>query len=183
MRRVAVVAVLALAACQHPAPTPAPQPAADTTATHPAPDTVQKGWTAGNLVIGDGVVVVRARYGGRVFVGVGTASRTIAFTFDADQVDQFVDDVRAMLPPHRSTGHPTPILQEKESSRAMSFARVGKGANATYHFYFADEQLQGFAVPSTVAEAKGLLAALVRGAIVAHEATPDKPAPPPTPTH
>lgn len=137
-------------------------------------------------MIGDGVVVVRARYGGRVYVGAGTSTRTIALTFDADQIDQFVSDARAILPPRQPGNHPTPVMQEKASDRSMSFSRVGKGAKATYHFYFADEQLQGFMLPSTVTEAKALLAALVRGAIVAHEATPDKPTPTtptPAPAH
>jgi hypothetical protein len=182
-RAVVAIASLALAGCQHvsmgaaPLPAPAMGPvgpdsttAADTT---PKPDTTtQRGWTAGNLAVGTGVVVVRARYGGRVFVGAGTADHTIALTFTAPDVEQFVTDARALLPPHAVTNQPTPVVTETGSSRAMSLSRVGRGTKTTYHFYFADEALHGFPLPTTVVEAKAVLAALARGAAIAREATP-----------
>jgi hypothetical protein len=178
-----LMSTLAMAACHHaappPAPPPAPTPPADSTAAAappapatPAPDTTARGWTAGNLTVGNGVVVVRARYGGRVYVGAGTATNTIALTFAADDVDQFVTDARALLPPKPAKDQPTPVLSEPGSNRAMSFSRAGRGVKATYHFYFADENLHGFPLPATVTEAKGVLNALARGAAIAREATP-----------
>jgi hypothetical protein len=166
--------------CQHRAPTPAPTPAlpADTTAAAapppaaPAPDTTARGWTAGNIAVGTGVVIVRARYGGRVFLGAGTADHTIALTFTAADVDQFVADARTLLPPHAAAKAPTPVLTEPGSTRAMSFSRVRQGKATTYHFYFADESLHGFPLPATAIEAKAVLGALTRGATIAREATP-----------
>jgi hypothetical protein len=176
-RAVACLSLVAIAACQHHAPAPPPAPAADTTAAAappppPAPDTTARGWTAGNLAVGTGVVIVRARYGGRVFVGAGTADHTIALTFAASDVEQFVADARTLLPPHALPKAPTPVLTEPGSTRAMSFSRVRQGKATTYHFYFADESLHGFPLPATVVETKAVLGALARGAAIAREATP-----------
>jgi hypothetical protein len=176
------IACLALVGCQHVitgAPAPpllAPRPDSVTAGppppATPAPDTTARGWTAGNLAIGDGVVIVRARYGGRVFVGAGTATNTIALTFTADDVEQFVADARSLLPPRPVINQPTPVVTEPGSGRAMSLSRVGRGKKTTYHFYFADEALRGFPLPATVIEAKAVLAAMARGAAIAREATP-----------
>jgi hypothetical protein len=177
----AAVGCLCLVGCQHHVPASAPAPQADTTAaaappttTPPAsaPDTTARGWTAGNLAVGTGVLVVRARYGSRVFVGAGTPDNTIALTFAAADIDQFVADARALLPPHPVAKAPAPVLTEPGSQRAMSFSRVGRGKATTYHFYFADENLHGFPLPATVIEAKAVLRALARGATIAREATP-----------
>jgi hypothetical protein len=158
------------------APLPGPHVAADTTAEAPhppAPDTTVQGWHAGNLAVGAGVMIIRARYGGRVYVGAGDATHTIALTFNANDVDQFVLDARALLPPNPTTNAPTPVLTEPGSSRALSFARVRhRGQPTTYHFYFADESLHGFPLPATLVESKAVLTALARGARIAHEATP-----------
>jgi hypothetical protein len=173
------LACVAIVGCQHqapkPAPQPAPAPAPDTTAatpTQPAPDTTVHGWSAGNLAVGNAVMIIRARYGGRVYVGAGDSSHTIALTFDANDVDQFVQDARALLPPHPVTNEPAPILTEPGSSRALSFSRIHHGKTTTYHFYFADEALRGFPIPATLVESKAVLTALARGAQIAHEATP-----------
>jgi hypothetical protein len=182
-RRALAIACLALVGCQHVmtgaatppllAPRPDSVPTAPPPPATPAPDTTStRGWTAGNLAIGDGVVIVRARYGGRVFVGAGTATNTIALTFTAADVEQFVAEARTLLPPHPVIDQPTPIVTEPGSSRAMSLSRVGRGKKTTFHFYFADEALRGFPLPATVIEAKAVLAAMARGAAIAREATP-----------
>jgi hypothetical protein len=175
-----LLAALAVAACHpqgRPAPAPTPhQPDStatqDTTKTTAKPDTAPHDWTAGALAIGDAVVIVRARYGERVYVGAGDSTHTIALTFNAPDVDQFVSDARALLPPHPSSNAPTPVLNEPGSNRAMSFSRIRQGKTWSYHFYFADEALHGFPVPTTLTEARSILAALTRGAAIAHEATP-----------
>jgi hypothetical protein len=182
-RAVAVLFLtLAVAACHsqgRPAPAPAPSQsdsttAHDTTKTTTKPDSAPHDWTAGALAIGDAVIIVRARYGERVYVGAGDSTHTIALTFNADDVTQFVSDAKALLPPHPSSNAPTPVLNEPGSNRAMSFSRVhqGKGKTWSYHFYFADEALHGFPVPTTLTEARSILAALTRGAAISHEATP-----------
>jgi hypothetical protein len=118
-------------------------------------------------------MIIRPRYGGRVYVGAGDATHTIALTFDANDVDQFVLDARALLPPTPAAKAPTPILTEPGSSRAMSFTRLRqRGKPTTYHFYFADESLRGFPLPATLVESRAVLTALARGARIAHEATP-----------
>lgn len=181
MRRIGLlIACTTLVACQHvgtgPAPFPSPHVANDTIAQAPpapAPDTGVKGWTAGNLTVGDGVMIIRARYGGRVFVGAGDATHTIALTFTAEDIDEFVLAARALLPPHPATKAPTPLVTEPGSNRAMSFTRVHhRGEPTTYHFYFADETLHGFPLPATLVESKAVLTALAHGAQIAHEATP-----------
>jgi hypothetical protein len=179
MRRPALLlAATAIVGCQHKAPAPAPAPALaptpDTTAAtpQPAPDTGVRGWSAGNLTVGNAAIIIRARYGGRVYVGAGDANHTIALTFDASAVDEFVLEARTLLPPHPATDQPTPIVAEQGSTRAMSFSRIRHGKTTAYHFYFADEALRGFPVPATLPECKAILTALARGAQIAHEATP-----------
>jgi hypothetical protein len=182
MRRAAAVLFAVLTACHaqgRPARPPAPvtpdsTSTKDTTAAKP--DTAAHDWTAGALAIGDAVVIVRARYGERVYVGAGDSTHTIALTFNADDVNQFVADARALLPPHPDAKAPTPVLNEPGSNRAMSFSRIRQGKTWSYHFYFADESLHGFPVPTTLLEARSILAALTRGAAIAREATPLTPA-------
>jgi len=164
-----------LGGCAHPAapPPPAPAPVAA------APDTTVRGWTVGNLAVGTAVVVVRARYGGRVYLGVGTAAATMALTFTAADVDRFVADARALIASRATDPQPVPTLTEPGSGRALSFSRLRRRGVSSYHFFFADETLHGFPLPATLVEAKAVLSALARGAATAREATPSSPAPRP----
>jgi len=168
----AVVLAGAGGCAHHAAPAPAPAPPAPVSA---APDTTVRGWTVGNLAVGTAVVVVRARYGGRVYLGVGTATATMALTFTAADVDRFVADARALLAARTPGRQPVPSLAEPGSGRAMSFSRVRHAGASTYHFFFADETLRGFPLPATVVEARAVLSALARGAATAREATPSSP--------
>lgn len=154
------------------------QPAAATAATPSQPDTSANSWAAANLAIGDGVFIVRAHYGGRVYVGAGDATQTMTLQVDADAVDDFVRETRAFLPPkkpHRDA--PPPVLEEPKSGRTMSFGRHVYAGEARYRFFFSDDRAGGFSLPATLTETRAILAGLTRGAALTREAQSGKKAP------
>lgn len=146
---------------------------------HPAqaqPASAEQVRPVANLVIGDGVMVVKAAPAKVVYVGAGSANRTVAFTFDAAAVDEFVAAAQAVvrrgsgaLPPHTPD---RPVLQELSSGRALSMSRHieghGRSANVSYHFFVADERLSGFTLPANAVETKSILQALHRAARAAN---------------
>jgi hypothetical protein len=133
---------------------------------------------AANLAIGDGVFIVRAHYGGRVYVGAGDATQTMTLQVDADAVDDFVAETRAMLPPRKPRrDKPPPVLEEPKSGRTMSFGRHVAGGQAAYRFFFSDDRLGGFSLPATLTETKAILAGLTRGAALARQAQTDHKSP------
>jgi hypothetical protein len=152
-------------------------PRSDSTRTRPDSATRKADsasqWMAANLAIGDGVFIVRAHYGGRVYVGAGDATQTMTMQVDADAVDDFVAETRAFLPPkkpHRDT--PPPVLEEPKSGRTMSFGRHVYGGQTRYRFFFSDDRAGGFSLPATLTETRAMLAGLTRGAALAREAQP-----------
>ena len=153
------------------------QPAAAKTAIPNPPDTVSQ-WQAANLAIGDGVFIVRAHYGGRVYVGAGDATQTLTMQVDADAVDDFVAETRTWLPPKKPRRDaPPPVLEEPKSGRTMSFGRHIYGGEAHYRFFFSDDRAGGFSLPATLTETRAMLAGLARGAALAREAQPGTKAP------
>lgn len=207
MRRFARAAsVVALVACGHHAPPPitgattaaapsAPAAYADTAAAWAGlharsdsarvrvrpdsspPDTTSQ-WQAANLAIGDGVFIVRAHFGGRVYVGAGDATQTMTMQVDADAVDDFVAETRTWLPPKKPRRNaPPPVLEEPKSGRTMSFGRHIYGGEAHYRFFFSDDRAGGFSLPATLTETRAMLAGLARGAALAREAQPGAKAP------
>ena len=136
------------------------------------PDTASQ-WMAANLAIGDGVFIVRARYGGMVYVGAGNATQTATMQLDAGAIDDFVGEVRDWLPPRKPRKDaPPPVVQESKSGRAISFGRRIYGGQAHYRFFFADDRGGGFSLPATLTETRAMLAGLARGAALAREAQP-----------
>ena len=202
MRFAAVALLLGSAACGHHAPPPAQAPTitvaappkyedttaawaglhhradsgrvrADSAAQPPAPTDTVAQWQAANLAIGDGVFLVRAHYGGRVYVGAGDASQTMTMQVDADAVNDFVTEVRTWLPPKKPRHNaPPPVLEEPKSGRTMSFGRHITGGEAHYRFFFSDDRAGGFSLPATLTETRAMLAGLARGAAMAREAQP-----------
>jgi hypothetical protein len=146
--------------------------AAGTIAPHDsASGNAEKEWQAANLAIGDGVFIVRAHYGGRVYVGAGDATQTMTLMVDADAVDDFVNETRAFLPPKKpGRDAPPPVLEEPRSGRTMSFGRHVYSGQARYRFFFSDDRLGGFSLPATLTETRAILAGLKRGATLAREA-------------
>jgi hypothetical protein len=140
--------------------------------------------TVANLVVGDGVMVIKAGPGKHVYVGAaGAATRTVTLTLDAAAVDDFVVDARALvargtrpLPPHASD---RPEIQETESPRALSVTRHVERAHAaavvTYHIFVSDEKLGGFALSTSPVEMQAILLAFHRAARAANvlSAPPD----------
>jgi hypothetical protein len=151
--------------------------AASTAATPSRPDTASQ-WQAANLAIGDGVFIVRAHYGGRVYVGAGDATQTMTMQVDADAVDDFVAETRTWLPPKKPRRNaPPPVLEEPKSGRTMSFGRHIYAGEAHYRFFFSDDRAGGFSLPATLTETRAMLAGLARGAALAREAQPGAKAP------
>jgi hypothetical protein len=131
---------------------------------------------AASLAIGDGVFIVRAHYGGRVYVGAGDATQTMTMQVDADAVDDFVTETRAFLPPRKPRRDtPPPVLEEPKSGRTMSFGRHVNGGLTRYRFFFSDDRAGGFSLPATLTETRAMLAGLTRGAALAREAQPAAP--------
>ena len=128
-------------------------------------------WNAANLAIGDGVFIVRAHYGGRVYVGVGNATQTMTMQVDADAVDDFVREIRTFLPPKKPRRDaPPPVLEEPKSGRTMSFGRHVYSGQTRYRFFFSDDRAGGFSLPATLTETRAILSGLTRGAELAREA-------------
>lgn len=157
----------------HHRPDSAAQPATAPSAPTPKADTVNQ-WMAANLAIGDdGVFIVRAHYGGRVYVGAGNATQTITMQVDAGAIDDFVAETRDWLPPKKPRRDaPPPVLQEAKSGRAISFGRHIYGGQPHYRFFFSDDRGGGFSLQATLTEARAMLNGLARGATLAREAQP-----------
>jgi hypothetical protein len=148
-----------------------PDSAKPDSATHKADSSAQ--WMAASLAIGDGVFIVRAHYGGRVYVGAGDATQTMTMQVDADAVDDFVAETRTFLPPKKPRRDaPPPVLEEPKSGRTISFGRHVYGGQARYRFFFSDDRAGGFSLPATLTETRAMLAGLARGAALAREARP-----------
>lgn len=145
--------------------------ARSTAVAPPVADSTNAEWQAASLAIGDGVFIVRAHYGGRVYIGAGDATQTMTLMVDADAVDDFVAEIRTFLPPKKPRrDQPPPALEEPKSGRTMSFGRHITGGQAHYRFFFSDDRQGGFSLPATLTETKAMLAGLSRGATLARQA-------------
>jgi hypothetical protein len=141
-----------------------------------------------NLIVGDGVMVVKAGPEKHVYVGAaGADTHTVTLTFDAGSVDDFVGDAQALvargtrpLPTHASD---RPELEESASPRALSVTRHVDRAHGTqtvsYHVFVSDDKLGGFTIVTTPAEMRSILLALHKAARAAYAAS----APPDTTHH
>jgi hypothetical protein len=141
-----------------------------------------------NLVVGDGVMVLKAGPDRRVYAGVaGADTRTVTLTFDAGAVDDFVADVHALVArgtrPLAAHASDRPEIQESESTRALSVTRhidrVKGQPVLSYHIFVSDDKLGGFTLVTTPVEIRSILLALHRAARAAYAAS----APPPDTTH
>jgi hypothetical protein len=134
--------------------------------------------TIANLVIGDGVMVVKAAPGKRVYVGAASSTRTVTLTFDAGAVDEFVAEAQALvtlgahrLPPRTID---RPMLEEQPSARALSVTRqvlhggARPPAHLSYHFFVSDDRLGGFTLAATPAETTAILLSLHRASRAAY---------------
>lgn len=134
--------------------------------------------TVANLVIGDGVMVVKAAAGKRVYVGAASSTRTVTLTFDAAAVDEFVAESQALVSlgtqPLSSHRIDRPVLEEQASGRALSVTRqlprrrVHPPTHVGYHFFVSDDRLGGFTLAATAAETKAILLALHRASRAAY---------------
>jgi hypothetical protein len=141
-----------------------------------------------NLVVGDGVMVVKAGPEKHVYVGAaGADTRTVTLTFDAGAVDDFVGDAQSLvsrgtrpLPAHASD---RPEIEESATPRALSVTRHldrAQGAQTvSYHVFVSDDKLGGFTIVATPVEMRSILLALHKAARAAYAAS----APPDTTHH
>jgi hypothetical protein len=146
-----------------------------------------------NLIVGDGVMVIKAGPEKHVYAGVaGADTRTVTLTFDAGAVDDFVADAEALVArgtrPLAAHTSDRPEIQETESTRALSLTRHMEPVHSaqvhgaqvlTYHLFVSDDKLGGFTLVTTPAEIRSILLALHRGARAAFAAS----APPDTTHH
>jgi hypothetical protein len=137
-----------------------------------------------NLIIGDGVMVIKAGTGKHVYIGAaGSATRTVTLTLDAGSVDAFVADAQALVargtrpvPAHTSD---RPEIEEMGSTRALSVTRhVDRAHGAVtlnYHIFVSDDRLGGFALSASPVEMRSILLAFHRAAQAANalSAPPD----------
>jgi hypothetical protein len=141
-----------------------------------------------NLIVGDGVMVIKAGPEKHVYVGAaGADTHTVTLTFDAGSVDDFVGDAQALvargsrpLPAHTAD---RPMIEESASPRALSVTRYVERAHGTqtvsYHVFVSDDKLGGFTIVTTPAEMRSILLALHKAARAAYAAS----APPDTTHH
>jgi hypothetical protein len=141
-----------------------------------------------NLVVGDGVMVLKAGPDKHVYAGVaGADTRTVTLTFDAGAVDDFVADAQVLVArgirPLAAHASDRPEIQESESTRALSVTRhidrVKGEPVLSYHVFVSDDKLGGFTLVTTPVEIRSILLALHRAARAAYAAS----APPPDTTH
>jgi hypothetical protein len=154
-------------------------------ATGPAAAQVQP---IANLVVGDGVMVVKAGPEKHVYVGAaGGYTHTVTLTFDAGAVDDFVGDAQALVArgtrPLAAHASDRPEIEESASPRALSVTRhVDRAQGAqmlSYHVFVSDDKLGGFTIVTTPAEMRSILLALHKAARVSYAAS----APPDTTHH
>jgi hypothetical protein len=141
-----------------------------------------------NLVVGDGVMVLKAGPDKHVYAGVaGADTRTVTLTFDAGAVDDFVADAQVLVArgtrPLAAHASDRPEIQESESTRALSVTRhidrVKGQPVLSYHVFVSDDKVDGFTLVTTPVEIRSILLALHRAARAAYAAS----APPPDTTH
>ena len=141
-----------------------------------------------NLVVGDGVMVVKAGPEKHVYVGAaGADTHTVTLTFDAGAVDDFVGDAQALVArgarPLSAHTSDRPEIEEAASPRALSVTRRVDRAHGeqtvSYHVFVSDDKLGGFTIVTTPAEMRSILLALHKAARAAYAAS----APPPDTTH
>ncbi len=141
-----------------------------------------------NLVVGDGVMVLKAGPDKHVYAGVsGPDTRTATLMFDAGAVDDFVADAQVLVArgtrPLAAHASDRPEIQESESTRALSVTRhidrVKGEPVLSYHVFVSDDKLSGFTLVTTPVEIRSILLALHRAARAAYAAS----APPPDTTH
>lgn len=129
-----------------------------------------------NLVVGDGVMVIKAATGRHVYVGAGSPTRAMTLTFESAAVDEFVAETQALvlvgagtIPAHTIN---RPVLEERGTGRALSVTRhlilIRGVPHLSYHFFAADERLTGFTLSATPVETKAILQAFHRGARTAN---------------
>lgn len=137
-----------------------------------------------NLVIGDGVMVIKAGTEKHVYIGAaGSTTRTVTLTLGAAAVDDFVADAQALVargtrpfPAHASD---RPEIEEAGTTRALSVTRhVDRAHGAvvlTYHIFVSDDRLGGFPLSATPVEMRSILLAFHRAARTANalSAPPD----------
>jgi hypothetical protein len=141
-----------------------------------------------NLVVGDGVLVLKAGPDKHVYAGVaGADTRTVTLTLDAGAVDDFVADAQVLVArgtrPLAAHASDRPEIQESESTRALSLTRhidrVKGQPVLSYHIFVSDDKLDGFTLVTTPVEIRSILLALHRAARAAYAAS----APPPDTAH
>ena len=129
-----------------------------------------------DLVVGDGVMVIKAGTGKLVYIGIGSATTTSTVTVPASAVDEFVAETQTIV--RLGTRRlPTqvldrPVLEEGTTGRALSVTRHierpqrprAARPSVEYHFFVSDEHLRGFTIPATPVETKAVLLALHRAA-------------------
>lgn len=126
-----------------------------------------------NLIVGDGVVVVKSARDGRVYIGAGTAAHTTALVVRGTAAREFASEVQAIVrlgtrrfPPHLMD---QPVLQADTTAHALSLTRhldrVHGRTILTYHVFVSDDRLSGFVLVATPTETKALVSALQRAAV------------------
>jgi len=115
-----------------------------------------------NLAVGNAAVVVKSGRDHTVYVGASSPTRTVALVLLPTAVDQFVADARTVLLAPRTLDRA--VLNDKSGTGSVSLSRVTTKHRATYHFFFSDDPLTGFALPATPAEVRSVMLALHRAA-------------------
>jgi hypothetical protein len=139
--------------------------------------------TIAKLAIGDGVVIVNARRGGRVEVGAGARGHTVELALEAHAARQWADSTATILARQARTRRGKEVLYRSSveepgtSGAGMSFTRRVRGKRSVYRLFFADRQFGGFSIDVSRTETRALINALRKAAAVARRPRPKLPRP------
>ncbi len=128
-----------------------------------------------NLAVGNGAVVVKSGRDHTVYMGASSPTRTVALVLLPTAVDQFVADARTVLVAPRTLDRA--VLSDKNGTGSVSLSRVAAKGRATYHFFFSDDPLTGFALAATPVEVRAVMLALHRAARAASARPEQGPSP------
>jgi hypothetical protein len=126
-----------------------------------------------NVAVSDGEFVIKTGPEKQIYIGAGSAGRTVIITVDSPATQEFVAEATELLRrgtrkiPADVSDHP--VLEERTTGRALSISRrvelqSDNSKELSYHFYVSDDKLRGFTIVATAQEAKAVLAGLTSAA-------------------
>jgi hypothetical protein len=128
-----------------------------------------------NLTVGSGAVIVKSGRDHMVYLGASSPARTVALVLTPAAVDRFVADARTVLLASGTLDRV--VISDRNGIGSVSLSRVTAKRRTTYHFFFSDDPLTGFALAATPLEVRSVMLALHRAARAASARPEQGPSP------